>query len=188
MTFRHNDIIIFLYWLKISINLKFQYFFCIIKSNAHNSSEHWRDDFGIYVYHRSVERAREGSRHSRRSIGTQIMHRSSDKELFLSRNALYHVPSRHDSDTKIKATGCRKNGNGRCLRYEIGDLSLGMHASLCVHRGWDMFKLSIRIYLIFLSFLVILFQSPNRINFVYLITINIMIIIRSTIDYLLQLY
>lgn len=72
------------------------------------------------------------SRHDRRSIDAQIMHCSSDKEPFLARNPLYHVPLRHDADTKIKATGRRKNGNGRCLRYEIGDpFSKRVYLSAC---------------------------------------------------------
>lgn len=61
------------------------------------------------------------SSHGWRSIDAQIMHCSSDKEPFLVRNALYHGPSWHDSDVKIKGT--RENRNGRHQRYEISDPS-----------------------------------------------------------------
>jgi len=91
---------------------------------------------GIYVYRRFVERteaACKGRSHGWRSIDAQIMHCSSDKEPFLVRNALYHVPLWHDFEAKIKATSCRKNGNGRRQRYEIGDPS----ACTCISIIWS---------------------------------------------------
>lgn len=97
---------------------------------------------GIYVYRRFVERAvvaYEGrSPHGRRSIDVQIMHCSSDKEPFLVRNALYHVPSRHDSDAKIKATSCRKNGNGRRQHYKILQRVYGSLYLRCERRRYGL--------------------------------------------------
>lgn len=149
MVLRPNNIIIFLYLLKISINLRFQ---CLWyrrrcrKSNARNSSTTIGVTLArrIYVYHRSIERARKGSSHDRRSISAQIMHCLLNKEAFLARNALYHVPSRHDSDTKIKATSCRKNGNGRCLR-DRWSFAACIHACIPLCARGEMFKLWIRI-------------------------------------------